>query len=373
MPRLLILCEYPTLNGGERSMLATLVGVRAAGFDVAVAAPPAGPLAHALRERGVDLLPFDVGDAGGKRPSLAARREVLAVLLRRCRPDLLHANSLSMGRLSGPVTRELEIPSLAHLRDVLKLSRRAIGDLNAHTRLLAVSAATRDFLVAEGLDASKTRVLANGVDLSEFRPRAPTGYLHDELRLAPEAKLLGTIGQIGLRKGQDVLARAATLVARRRGDAHFLVVGERFSEKEESRRFEAELRRAAWGVLAGRLHLLGRREDVPRLLNELTLLVHPARQEPLGRVLLEAAASGTPTIATDVGGTREVFPPTAGAAVLQPPDDADALGAAVVELLDDAPRRQAIGRAARQRAEDAFDVRKTTADLLAHYHEVLAI
>ena len=47
MPRLLILCEYPTLLGGERSMLATLPAVRAAGFDVHVAAPPVGPLADA--------------------------------------------------------------------------------------------------------------------------------------------------------------------------------------------------------------------------------------------------------------------------------------------------------------------------------------
>jgi len=351
-------------------MLATLGGVRAAGLDVAVAAPPAGPLADALRKRDVDLLPFDVGPSG-KRPSLATRRETLAELLRRRRPDLLHANSLSMGRLSGPVARVLGIPSLAHLRDVLRLSRRAVGDLNAHTRLLAVSAATRDFHVTQGLNATKTQVLFNGVDLTEFRPRAPTGYLHRELRLAPQAKLLGTIGQIGLRKGQDVLARGAALVAGQRDDAHFLIVGERFSEKEESRRFEAELRRAARGVLAGRLHLLGRRDDIPRLLKELTLLVHPARQEPLGRVLLEAAASGTPTVATDVGGTPEVFPPVSAAAVLIPPDDADALAAAIVALLDDAPRRRAIGRAARQRAEQAFDARETTAGLLAHYNEVL--
>jgi len=352
-------------------MLATLAGVRAAGYDVAVASPPAGLLSDALRERGIDVLPFDVGGASGKRPSLATRREALAELLRRHRPHLLHANSLSMGRLSGPVARELEIPSLAHLRDVLKLSRRAIDDLNAHTRLLAVSAATRHFHVAQGLDANKNRVLFNGVDLTGFRPRSPTGYLHRELDLGQKAKLLGTIGQIGLRKGQDVLARAAAVVARRRDNAHFLIAGERFSGKEESRRFEAELRRAARGVLAGRLHLLGRRDDVPRLLNELTLLVHPARQEPLGRVLLEAAASGTPTIATDVGGTREVFPPACGAAVLVPPDDADTLATAVLGLLDDGGRRLATGRAARQRAEQAFDLRKATAGLLRHYADLL--
>jgi len=353
-------------------MLATLPGVSAAGYDVAVAAPPAGPLADSVRELGIDVLPYDVREPSGTRSPRPTLYAGLHVLLCHHRPDLLHANSLAMGRLSGPVARTELIPSLAHLRDVIKLSRRAIDDLNAHSRLLAVSTPTRDFHVAQGLDGSKTRVLLNGVDLSEFRPRAPTGYLHRELDLEPEAKLLGTIGQIGLRKGQDVLARAAALVADRRDDAHFLIVGERHSKKEESRRFEAELRHAARGVLAGRLHLLGRRDDVPGLLNELTLLVHPARQEPLGRVLLEAAASGTPTVATDVGGTREVFPPASGAAVLVPPDDADALAAAILELLDDAPQRQTIGRAARQRAEQTFEARKAAAGLLVHYGQVLA-
>ena len=58
MLEVFFLCEYPTLNGGERSMLATLDGVRAAGFAPAVLAPPQGPLADALAAHGVELLPF---------------------------------------------------------------------------------------------------------------------------------------------------------------------------------------------------------------------------------------------------------------------------------------------------------------------------
>ena len=63
--------------------------------------------------------------------------------------------------------------------------------------------------MAHGLDAEKTHVLYNGVDLEQFRPRPPTGYLHRELGLPADAQLIGNIGQIGLRKGQDVLLRAA--------------------------------------------------------------------------------------------------------------------------------------------------------------------
>ncbi len=343
MPNVLLLCEYPTISGGERSMLSTLDRVRRAGIDVTVIAPPEGPLAEALAAQGLEVLPFVFRDAAGNRFPQERLRAELARLLERRRPDLLHANSLAMGRLSGPVAADLGLPSIAHLRDIIRLSARAVADLNLHARLLAVSEATRTFHVAQGLAAEKTHVLYNGVDLGRFQPRPRSGYLHRKLCLPPEADLVGTIGQICLRKGQDVLVQAEAILAEKLPNVHFVIVGERWSDKPESRQFEQALRDAATGKLAGRLHFLGFRNDVDRVLNELCLLVHPARQEPLGRVLLEAAASGVPVVATDVGGTREIFPPDREAARLVPPDDPDAMAAAVLELVGDKGLRASLG------------------------------
>ncbi len=371
MPEVLLLCEYPTLSGGEQSMLSALPGVLRAGFEVAAVAPPEGPLADALAARGVEVLPFVFRDEAGKRWPQERLRVDLARLLRRRKPDLLHANSLAMGRLSGPVAAELGLPSIAHLRDVVGLSRRAVADLNCHMRLLAVSEATRAFHVAHGLAAECTHVLHNGVDLDRFRPRAPSGFLHRELGLPRGAKLVGNIGQICLRKGQDAFVRAAVIVARRFPNVHFPIVGERWSDKPESREFEQSLRDAAAGPLAGRLHLLGYRDDVERFLNELTLLIHSARQEPLGRVLLEAAASCVAVVATDVGGTREIFPPSSRSARLVPPDDPDATAAAVVELVQDEALRAELAAAARRRAEEAFDAQRAAAGLIDHYRSVM--
>jgi glycosyltransferase involved in cell wall biosynthesis len=367
----LLLCEFSTLNGGERSMLATLDGVRAAGFSPAVIAPPEGPLAETLRGRNVELIPLRTYDSlGTRRPQPCLREDLLGLISQR-RPHLLHANSLAMGRLSGPVAAELNVPSLAHLRDIIKLSRRAVADLNCHRRLLAVSQATRQFHVAGGLSAEKTHVLHNGVDLDCFRPRCPSGYLHRELGLSPETLLVGAIGQIGLRKGHDVLLQAARKLAGELPPVHYVIIGARLSEKEESREFEAALRTAAGGVLAGRVHFLGIRDDVDRLLNELTLLVHPARQEPLGRVLLEAAAAAVPIIATDVGGTREIFPDDWQAANLVPPGDAEAIAVAMRQLLLDPALRGRLAAAARQRAAAAFDEREAATGLVAHYRQVI--
>ncbi len=370
MPEIILLCEYPTLNGGERSMLAVLDGVQTAGFTPVVMAPPEGPLADELAGRGVELLSFQCRDIGGVRIPTDLLRGRLEQLLSRRRPALLHANSLSMGRLSGPVAAQLELPSVAHLRDIIKLSARAVADLNCHARLLAVSRATREYHVSGGLSAEKTCVLYNGVDLDEFRPRSPTGYLHRELGLSAEARLIGTIGQIGLRKGQDVLLRAAATITDRIPNVHYLIVGQRNSEKAESRRFENDLHGASGGPLLGRVHFLGRRNDVAPLLNELTLLVHAARQEPLGRVLLEAAAAGTPVVATEVGGTPEIFPPQCEAARLVKPDDPHSLSAAMLELLDDEPLRRRISAAARLRAETCFDSRTAAGNLLQHYRDI---
>jgi glycosyltransferase involved in cell wall biosynthesis len=370
MTRVLILCEYSALNGAERSMLSTLGPIASAGFQVRVAAPMAGPLAAALRDEGVDVLPFKVHQPDGSRRPLNDLRANLASLVHSCRPDLIHANSLAMGRLSGPVVAELSLPSLAHLRDIISLSRQAVIDLSCHRRLLAVSAATRQFHVAQGLPADKVFVVHNGVDLRRFCPRQPTGYLHRELGLDGTVPLIGSIGQISLRKGQDILAAAFAEIPPETPFC-WLVVGHRFSTKEESRQFEEQLQRAAAGPLAGRVRFLGLRDDVDRILNELELLVHPARQEPLGRVLLEAAAAGLAIVAADVGGTAEIFPPESDAACLVPAGDVQAMSTAIARLRADPAQRQRLGENARKRAEAAFDLIERVEELLRHYREII--
>jgi glycosyltransferase involved in cell wall biosynthesis len=370
--RLLILCEYATLLGGERSMLATLPAVRMAGFDVHVAAPLEGPLAEVLASAGVCHQVWQTHDPNGARLPLGVLRRDLADLLRHLQPALLHANSLSTSRIAGPVAAECGIASLGHLRDIARLAPQAIADINCHRRILAVSRACREFHVGQGIAAAQCVVVHNGVDLEQFCPRLSTGYLHEELRIPLKSRLVATVGQLGLRKGTEVVLAAALQIAAEVPDLHWLIVGERTSNKQESLDFEALLHRIATQCrLAGRVHFLGSRTDVPQLLNECTLLAHAARQEPLGRVLLEAAASGLAIVATEVGGTGEIFPSEQDGAVLVPPDDRQALSSAVLALLTDHDRRQSLGCAGRRRIEEAFGIREASARLIDEYRQVL--
>jgi glycosyltransferase involved in cell wall biosynthesis len=372
MPRVLLVFEYPTLNGGEQSLLTILPIVRQADFEVLALAPLEGELADALSALGVEISPFAPCGRTGETLPQARRREDLAAAMRRLRPDLLHANSLAMSRLAGPVAVEVGVPSIGHVRDMVSLSRQAIHDLNRHTRLLAVSEATRAWHVAQGMDAGKMFVCYNGVDLDRFRPRPPTGFLHPELALPPTVTLVGTIGQLVLRKGVDVACEAMARLMPNCPDLHWIVVGERFSQKAEALDYERQLREAAARPpLAGRVHFLGVRRDVHLLMNEFTLLLHAARQEPLGRVILEAASAGLPLVATDVGGTAEIVPRDQFVGLLTPADDPAALAAAVASLLHDPAHRRRLAAGLRRRAEAAFAARDAAQRLVGHYDDLL--
>jgi len=191
--------------------------------------------------------------------------------------------------------------------------------------------------------------------------------------LNARAQLIAIIGQLGPRKGVDVVLRAASQIAAEVPTVHWLVVGERTSNKPESRDFAFQLEAASQASpLKGRVHFLGNRNDVPQLLNECVLLVHGARQEPLGRVLLEAAASGIGVLATDVGGTREIFPTELDGAILVPPGDERTMAEAMLDLVQTEQRWGSLARAARRRAEEAFDIRAAAQRLIEQYETVLS-
>ena len=88
-------------------------------------------------------------------------------------------------------------------------------------------------------------------------------------------------------------------------------------------------------------------------------------------MLLEAAASALPVVATNVGGTAEIFPPGSNTAWLIPPDDPTALASAITGLLANETLRSEMGAAARRRVAEAFDVRRAATGLLGHYRFVL--
>jgi len=373
--------------------------------------PVEGRLADALRSRGVPIVEWSVRDKTGNRLSQEQIQAELQDAIATVNPDLVHANSLAMSRVQGQISSHLEIPITGHLRDIIKLSKAAIEDLNLNHQLIAVSHATRTFHVQQGLQDQRVTVVHNGIDCNAVPTRSNKGWLAEELFNSPtdetvtpgpigaelsgretipaaerarskenvpfpQVRFIACIGQIGLRKGLDILAEAASSIVRQVPAAHFLLVGERTSQKEESILFEKSIRqRFDDEGISSHVHWLGHREDVERILLKVDLLVHPANQEPFGRVLLEASAAGLPIVATDVGGTSEIVI-NGQTGILVAPRDPQALANAVVSLLSDPSTARKMGDAARQRTSREFAIgtsASTLADVWSRTFQVTSI
>jgi N-acetyl-alpha-D-glucosaminyl L-malate synthase BshA len=121
--------------------------------------------------------------------------------------------------------------------------------------------------------------------------------------------------------------------------------------------------------LAGRVAFLGERPDLGPLFSQADLFLLPSDQESFGLAALEALASGVPVVASRVGGLPEVVV-DGRTGLLVPPHDPRALAAAVLELLDDEPRRTDMGRAAREDAVTRFRPEPMVDRYEAIYREV---
>jgi glycosyltransferase involved in cell wall biosynthesis len=122
--------------------------------------------------------------------------------------------------------------------------------------------------------------------------------------------------------------------------------------------------------LEGCCRLMGLRIPIEPLIAACDVIVAPAVAEPFGRAIVEPTLVGTPVIAADDGGNREILI-DGRTGLLVRPDDPKAFAAAVELLLDDDEQAARIVRAAREMAQERFSSAKHVADILAMYHACL--
>jgi glycosyltransferase involved in cell wall biosynthesis len=129
-------------------------------------------------------------------------------------------------------------------------------------------------------------------------------------------------------------------------------------------------------ALAGKLNIgdriifTGQREDVPRILQEVDIVVHPSLTEGLSNVILEAMAAGIPVVATRAGGNSELVD-DGRTGFLVPVKDAAQIANAVGRLLDEPQMARTFGERARQRVVDEFALDRMLSKTEALYLRLL--
>jgi teichuronic acid biosynthesis glycosyltransferase TuaC len=263
--------------------------------------------------------------------------------------DLVHAHFIYPdGVAGGELARRWDVPLVVteHAPWTGWLERPgvrgpALSTARRASRLIAVSSAVRDSIVAYTADPSKVVVVPNGVD--------PTMYELGRLDKRDPDQIL-FVGLINRNKGIDVLLEAMRKVVRERPAARLLLAGGSFYRNTRLQG-EALEKSAADLISTGRVTFLGHRspDEVADLMARSATVVLPSRAESFGSVLIEALACGTPVVATRCGGPEDIVEDTVGRLV--PTEDPDALAYALLDVLGrrdafdpDALRAYAISR-----------------------------
>lgn len=363
--------EHPTLYGGEHSILAFCSELSRHGYTFSVICPPSDRMLKALNKRKIGHLPFSFRGESGLRFPMQKLRNDLRSLLREVKIDILHANSLSTSRIAGPVGATLRIPTVGHIRDIMRVSSLAMNDINSCSLVLCVSEATLEYHRQLGLDSRRSKVQYNGIDFDLFSPALEKNHPHEKLGINPEAIVIGTAGQIILRKGLDTTVNAFAMLGNQVPGVHLLIAGERNSQKRETVLYDREIRDFIESQqLGNRVHFVGYVDDMADFYRSVDIFVHSSRQEPLGRVLLEAAACGVPVIATRVGGTEEIFSKPDQAILIKPNEPA-LLASTINKLLNDGELRLELGKKGFDAIKLRFDIREVSQGLIAQYQRLL--
>jgi glycosyltransferase involved in cell wall biosynthesis len=244
---------------------------------------------------------------------------------------------------------------------------RAVAGRMAN-RVISVSDAVARHYARRGIPRGKLRVIHNAIDTVPFRRALgpdERDALRRELEIPAGARGLVCVAMLRPGKGIGVLVRAMRAVLEREPRAVLLIVG----DGSERHRIEREI---AAHELTGAVRLLGTRDDVPAILQLAELFVLPTRSalSAFPTVLIEACASGLPSVASNIGGVPEIVR-DGKEAILTPVGDERALADALCTLLADQDLRSRLADGALARA-GAFSVPAWAKAVLDVYDDVLA-
>ena len=329
-----------------------------------------GPLVQQLESVGIRVLDFE------RHPRDPRFVLELSRLLRQLSPELVHSQcawslpqQVLATKLGGAKGFVLTVHSTYGMAGPIARSRRLIGAGLSRRwidAVVGVSRAVSDW-TEEWLQLPSGSVLTipNGID-----PNRDSGHAVQRVTvepspcLGPNTQVLMAVGSLTEHKDHRTLLEAVAGLTEMGLDVACLIVGTGPLE-QTLRAMAAEL------GLTDRVRFLGARDDVPALMKEADLFVHPSTREGFGLVVAEAHAAGLPVVATDVGGVREIVRDGVSG-YLVAPGDADGMTKALSRLLADRELQSEMGSLGREWVQELYTVELCTRKYEELYAAVLS-
>lgn len=376
--RILFYNHTGVCSGAERILLTLCTNLRDGVFEPVLACPN-GDLAERARNEHIPVhIMEELVSRFTWRPDRIAAYFIAIVrhslllrrLVRKCEPDLIHANSIRAGLVASAGTLGMPVRVVWHVHDMMKRH-----PLSTAIRLFAIVLRVDEVVgVSNAVAASfrgklgklfpwrvPVRAIYNGIDCDKFRPdSADRSRKRASLGLTDDQVAIGIIGQIAPRKGHLELIEAFRAVSAAQPSARLLIAG-----LPLFRGNDAYLRQVRLAVeesgLQKTVDFLGHCEDTPSLIRALDLVVVNSRTEPFGLVVVEAQASGTPVVATSVDGIPELIDNGVTGYLLATLEPAD-LAKRLTEVLANPGARQTVGLTALKWAASRFSMQRMVSE-----------
>lgn len=349
----------------ELLLLHQLEALSAAGYQVVGISAP-GPGVTALQAAGVRHIPVPMSRSYTPLKDLKCFVALWQVL-RRERFDVVHTHTPKAGLLGQYAAWLAGVPLRVHtihglyfpgfMRPGARVAYVFLERLTMFFSHYNFCQSPEDIPVAieeKIARADRLELIGNGIDIASLdpakQPPAKRRRTREALGLTEEHLVVGVVARLVAEKGYFEMFRAAQQIRDKEPRARFLFIGGFEPEKADAIRADALERFGIQDVA----QLLGHRRDVPDLLAAMDVHVLPSHREGFPRSPMEASAMGIPSVVTNVRGCRQTVDDRKTGLIV-PAKDADALAAAVLDLLGDPELRRRYGEAARAKALREFD------------------
>lgn len=364
------------LGGAQRSTLQLLARLDRRKFAPALISSD-GPLTHAARALPgvpVMLLPSLRRAIHPLADALALAQ--LTTFIRRGAFDLVHTHSSKAGILGRWAAHAAKRPAVVHTihgfgfhpyqSALVRTLYQRVERMTARITdgFIAVSERDRQTGVRLGIGTpAQYRLIRYGIETGRFGSDGASLSVRQALGIAPEEPVVGTVACLKPQKAPLDFVAAFHQITQRIPNAHGILIG------DGPLRPEVERLRDRLG-LGRSLHLLGWREDVPRLLGAMDVFLLTSRWEGLPIACLEAMAAGLPIVATTAGGIPELVTPGENG-WLVPAGQPHRLASAVVQLLEAERVRARMGARNRHAMEGRFTIEQMVAETERFYEALL--
>ena len=366
---------YPIIDGqvtgGNIVCLHLIEAALNQGWDVLVNSPSEGRFCDILREKGVKIYHLDTTRSFNWLSAVK-----MAQLIKKEQVSLVHAHAPFAGSIISSLAGKLAgVPVIihAHLQDALSSNyfiRSYQNMMNYWTSrkccdaIIAVSHQVKDALFTEGFDSRKFHVVHNGTPINNQQINK---NIRSQLNIPKDIQVVIHIGRLCKSKGQHLLLQAAANLHQLGQEAVYFIVGKDLEQDGAYLQYLKDLAQEL-GINQS-VHFLGHRSDIPQLLALSDLLVLPSYTEGLPLVILEAMAAGLPVIATPVGGIPEVVIHQE-TGFLVPVENVQALGNAILRLLQNPLLRNEMGNKGLEMVNKDFSVEKMCEEVFDIYQQV---